>query len=148
MRNLYNAVHLTDEQKVAYIRVLAYLAKADHNPDYIEQNFTEKVLDRMNLSKDILKKIFIPRNNEELYRALMPICTRPIAIDLLHCLWFAASVNTIISDDEIIGMCICGPAAADLIHEIGILLNEHIKISRFKDYVFAHPTLSEILKLI
>ena len=101
MRNLYNAVHLTDEQKVAYIRVLAYLAKADHNPDYIEQNFTEKVLDRMNLSKDILKKIFIPRNNEELYRALMPICTRPIAIDLLHCLWFAASVNTIISDDEI-----------------------------------------------
>ena len=57
-------------------------------------------------------------------------------------------LKAIISDDEIIGMCICGPAAADLIHEIGILLNEHIKISRFKDYVFAHPTLSEILKLI
>ena len=50
---------------------------------------------------DVLKKIFVPRNNEELYRALMPICTRAIAIDLLHCLWFAASVNTIISDDEI-----------------------------------------------
>lgn len=101
MRNLYNAITLTEEQKIAYIRVLAYLAKSDRNPDYIEQNFISKLLDRMNLSPDVLKKIYIPRNNEELYRALMPICTRAIAIDLLHCLWFAASVNTIISDDEI-----------------------------------------------
>lgn len=101
MRNLYNAITLTEEQKIAYIRVLAYLAKSDRNPDYIELNFISKLLDRMNLSPDVLKKIYIPRNNEELYRALMPICTRAIAIDLLHCLWFAASVNTIISDDEI-----------------------------------------------
>lgn len=101
MRNLYNAIPLTEEQKIAYIRVLAYLAKSDRNPDYIEQNFIGKLLDRMKLSPDVLKKIYIPRNNEELYRALMPICTRAIAIDLLHCLWFAASVNTIISDDEI-----------------------------------------------
>ena len=101
MRNLYNAIPLTEEQKIAYIRVLAYLAKSDRNPGYIEQNFIGKLLDRMKLSPDVLKKIYIPRNNEELYRALMPICTRAIAIDLLHCLWFAASVNTIISDDEI-----------------------------------------------
>ena len=101
MRNLYNAIPLTDEQKIAYIRVLAYLAKSDRNPDYIERNFISKLLDRMQLLPDVLKKIYIPRNNEELYRALMPICTRAIAIDLLHCLWFAASVNTLISDDEI-----------------------------------------------
>lgn len=101
MRNLYNAIPLTEEQKIAYIRVLAYLAKSDRNPDYIERNFISKLLDRMQLSPDVLKKIYIPRNNEELYRALMPICTRAIAIDLLHCLWFAASVNTLISDDEI-----------------------------------------------
>lgn len=101
MRNLYNAITLTEEQKIAYIRVLAYLAKSDRNPDYIERNFISKLLDRMQLLPDVLKKIYIPRNNEELYRALMPICTRAIAIDLLHCLWFAASVNTLISDDEI-----------------------------------------------
>lgn len=101
MRNLYNAIPLTEEQKIAYIRVLAYLAKSDRNPDYIERNFISKLLDRMQLLPDVLKKIYIPRNNEELYRALMPICTRAIAIDLLHCLWFAASVNTIISDEEI-----------------------------------------------
>ena len=101
MRNLYNAIPLTQEQKIAYIRVLAYLAKSDRNPDYIERNFISKLLDRMQLLPDVLKKIYIPRNNEELYRALMPICTRAIAIDLLHCLWFAASVNTLISDDEI-----------------------------------------------
>ena len=101
MRNLYNAIPLTEEQKIAYIRVLAYLAKSDRNPDYIERNFISKLLDRMQLLPDVLKKIYIPRNNEDLYRALMPICTRAIAIDLLHCLWFAASVNTLISDDEI-----------------------------------------------
>lgn len=101
MRNLYNAIPLTEEQKIAYIRVLAYLAKSDRNPDYIERNFISKLLDRMQLLPDVLKRIYIPRNNEELYRALMPICTRAIAIDLLHCLWFAASVNTLISDDEI-----------------------------------------------
>lgn len=101
MRNLYNAIPLTEEQKIAYIRVLAYLAKSDRNPDYIERNFISKLLDRMQLLPDVLKKIYIPRNNEHLYRALMPICTRAIAIDLLHCLWFAASVNTLISDDEI-----------------------------------------------
>ncbi len=101
MRNLYNAIPLTNEQKIAYIRVLAYMAKADRNPAYIERDFIGKLIDRMKLSDDVLKKIFVPRNNEELYRALMPICTRAIAIDLLHCLWFAASVNTIISDDEI-----------------------------------------------
>ena len=39
MRNLYNAIPLTDEQKIAYIRVLAYLAKADRNPAYIERDF-------------------------------------------------------------------------------------------------------------
>ena len=101
MRNLYNAIPLTNEQKIAYIRVLAYVAKADRNPAYIERDFISKLINRMKLSKDVLKKIFVPRNNEELYRALMPICTRAIAIDLLHCLWFAASVNTLISDDEI-----------------------------------------------
>lgn len=57
-------------------------------------------------------------------------------------------LKALISDDEIIGMCICGPSASDLIHEISILLNKNIKVSEFKDYVFAHPTLSEILKLI
>lgn len=35
MRNLYNAIPLTNEQKIAYIRVLAYVAKADRNPAYI-----------------------------------------------------------------------------------------------------------------
>ncbi|MDO4162259.1 MAG: hypothetical protein Q4D80_04570 [Pseudomonadota bacterium] len=101
MRNLYNAIPLTTEQKVAYIRVLTYLAKSDKNPEFIEKDFIKVLLDRMDLSPDVLKKIYVPRNSQELYRALMPICTRPIAIDLLHCLWFAASFNSIISDDEI-----------------------------------------------
>lgn len=57
-------------------------------------------------------------------------------------------IKALISDDEIIGICICGPNASDLIHEVNILMNNHIKLHDFKDYVYAHPTLSEILKLI
>lgn len=57
-------------------------------------------------------------------------------------------IKALISDDEIIGICICGPNASDLIHEVNILMNNHIKLYDFKDYVYAHPTLSEILKLI
>ena len=101
MRNLYNAVHLTIEQKKSYIRVLAYLAKSDKSSDYIERDFMENLLKRMDLTPEILKEIYVPRNQEELYKALMPICTREIAIDLLHCLWFASSVNTVITDDKI-----------------------------------------------
>jgi len=101
MRNLYNAVLLTEEQKIAYIRVLSYVAKIDKNPSYIENEFTLKLLDRMQINPEVLKTVYVPRSNEELYKALMPICTRPIAIDLLHCLWFAASVDTVISDEEI-----------------------------------------------
>ena len=65
MRNLYNAVPLTDEQKISYIRVLAYLAKADRNPAYIERDFMGKMFDRMKLSADVLKKIYIPFVNKK-----------------------------------------------------------------------------------
>lgn len=57
-------------------------------------------------------------------------------------------IKALLSEDEIIGICICGPNASDLIHEVNILMNNHIKLHEFKDYVYAHPTLSEILKLI
>ena len=101
MRNLYNNIKLTTEQKIAYVRVLSYLAKSDADPVYIEKDFIISLLNRMALSADILRKIYVPRNQEELYRALMPISTRAIAIDLLHCLWFATSVNSMITDEEI-----------------------------------------------
>lgn len=101
MRNLYNAVHLTEEQKIAYIRVLSYVAKTDRNPSYIENDFLIILISRMHLAPEILKEIYVPRSNEELYKALMPICTRAIAIDLLHCLWFAASVGSLVTDEEI-----------------------------------------------
>lgn len=101
MRNLYNPVHLSTEQKIAYIRVLSYLSQADRNPDYIGRDFLRKIISRMHLTEDDMKKVYVPRNKEELYRALTPINTRQIAIDLIHCLWFAASVNSLITDEEI-----------------------------------------------
>lgn len=54
----------------------------------------------------------------------------------------------ILSDDKIIGATICGENASDLIHEISILMNKNITINDFKNMIFAHPTLSELLKEI
>lgn len=101
MRNLYNPVHLTIDQKIAYLRILVYLSRIDNTSTSIEKSFLTQFISRMNVSQDILKNIYLPRNIEELYKALMPICTREIAIDLLHCLWFAATVDSIITNEKI-----------------------------------------------
>lgn len=54
-------------------------------------------------------------------------------------------IKIIHQDDEILGIHIIGPHASDLIHEGVIIMNKKIKISELKDYIFAHPTLSEVL---
>lgn len=101
MRNLHSATKLTEEQKIAYIKILAYFTLQDKNSKEEARNYIMKQVNRFKLVSEELKNVFIPRNNEELYKSLIPITTRPMAIDLLHCLWFAASVNSIISDNEI-----------------------------------------------
>ena len=101
MRNLHSATKLTEEQKIAYIKILAYFTLQDRNSKDEAKNYIMKQVNRFKLVSEELKNVFIPRNNEELYKSLVPISTRSMAIDLLHCLWFAASVNSIISDNEI-----------------------------------------------
>lgn len=101
MRNLHSATKLTEEQKIAYIKILAYFTFQDENSKEESRNYILQQVSRFKLAAEELKNILIPRNHEELYKSLIPISTRPMAIDLLHCLWFAASVNSIISDNEI-----------------------------------------------
>lgn len=101
MRNLHSATKLTEEQKIAYIKILAYFTLQDKNSNDEAKNYIMKQVNRFKLVSEELRNVFIPRNHEELYKSLVPISGRPMAIDLLHCLWFAASVNSIISDNEI-----------------------------------------------
>lgn len=54
-------------------------------------------------------------------------------------------LKLIIKDNKIIGVHILGYDASTLIHEFVPLMNENISIERVKDYIHAHPTLSEIL---
>lgn len=55
-------------------------------------------------------------------------------------------VKCIISGDKLLGVSIIGEGASDIIHQALILLNKNISLSEFKDYIYAHPTLSEIFK--
>ena len=56
-------------------------------------------------------------------------------------------LKLIISENKIIGAHILGYDASTLIHELVPLMNEDISIERIKDYIHAHPTLSEILSI-
>jgi len=56
-------------------------------------------------------------------------------------------LKLIIRENKIIGAHILGYDASTLIHELVPLMNEDISIERIKDYIHAHPTLSEILSI-
>lgn len=100
MQNLYNPLPLTEAQKLTYISLLVFLAKADNNPEYIEREFVKKVISRFGLSTDSLQKLSVIKTIDDLPYILQPIRERAVALDLLHCLWFAASVDGVISSDE------------------------------------------------
>lgn len=101
MYNIYNPIELNEEQKLVYVRLLIYLAKADNNPDFIEKRFIKNIISRFQLSPTLLQNLSVPSKLDDLYVLLRPIRERAIAIDLLHCLRFAASVDSIIDEEEV-----------------------------------------------
>jgi len=52
-------------------------------------------------------------------------------------------VKVITEGNSVLGVHIIGPHASDLIHEAVTMMNKNITIDEFKDYIHAHPTLSE-----
>ena len=55
-------------------------------------------------------------------------------------------IKCLIQGDKLLGVSIIGEGASDIIHQAAILMNNNVKISEFKDYIYAHPTLSEVFK--
>jgi len=47
--------------------------------------------------------------------------------------------------DEILGACVIGPKATELISVMTVAVQAHLKASKLKETIFAHPTLSEII---
>ena len=102
MYNFYNArVKLTPAQKRAYLQMLIYVAKADQNPEILERKYIKNIVQRLQYPLSELKNMTVPMSLNDLYVTLRPIGGRAMAIDLLHCLWFVASVDSVIVDDEI-----------------------------------------------
>lgn len=97
----YNPLELTQEQKLVYVRLLIYLAKSDKNFAKIEQSFIQKLMIRFDLPPSALNGLSVPSDLDEIYDILKPINTRALALDLIHCLWFATSVDEIIADEEV-----------------------------------------------
>lgn len=50
------------------------------------------------------------------------------------------------ADDKILGCHIIGEHASDIIHEASILINAGVTVKQAKSFIFAHPTLSEVLR--
>lgn len=55
-------------------------------------------------------------------------------------------IKVLVKDDKIIGTHIIGSEASLLIHEAMVVMNANLKITEVSEYIFAHPTLSEIFK--
>lgn len=102
MLNLYNPLALTEEQKLVYVKLLIYLAKSDNNPDSIEQTFIKKIIARFQLPPTVLVGLNVPKSIDDLFSVVQPIKDRAIAVDLVHCLWFAASVDGEIANEEVL----------------------------------------------
>ncbi len=56
-------------------------------------------------------------------------------------------VQLVINDGFIVGASILGYSASTIIHEIAIIIESGKRLVEFKDMIFAHPTLSEVLAL-
>lgn len=54
-------------------------------------------------------------------------------------------LQLIVVEDKIVGASILGYSASTIIHEIALIIGSNKSITDFKDVIFAHPTLSEIL---
>lgn len=52
----------------------------------------------------------------------------------------------IATDGRILGCHLFGPHAADLIHEISSMMNMDVTLTQFRNFVHAHPTLSEVIQ--
>ena len=55
-------------------------------------------------------------------------------------------VKILIENEYIVGCHIIGHDASTLIHEMMILMNLNVKVSETRNFIYAHPTLSEIFK--
>ena len=55
-------------------------------------------------------------------------------------------VKILIENEKIVGCHIIGHDASTLIHEIMILMNLNVNVSAINEFIYAHPTLSEIFK--
>ncbi|MBR1825889.1 MAG: hypothetical protein IJ770_04810 [Alphaproteobacteria bacterium] len=97
----YNPVNLTDSQKLVYIRMLIFLAKSDKNPNFIEKDFIKKIIARFQLNPALMQNLTVPNDFDDLPIVLQPINNYAVAVDLLHCLWFATSIDSKISDEEV-----------------------------------------------
>ena len=84
-----------------YIKLLVYLAQADNNSAAMERTFIKQTIVQMKIDPKSLRNISVPETNDDLYSALLPINGRLMAIDLLHRLWYAASIDDNFADEEI-----------------------------------------------
>lgn len=97
----YNPLELSEEQKIVYIKLLVYMAQADNEAAAMERTFIKKTIVQLKIDPKSLHAIDVPKNHDDLYSALLPISGREMSIDLLHRLWYAASIDSDFADEEI-----------------------------------------------
>ena len=124
MHNLYTVLPLTLEQKFVYLRLIGRLVCADSISNLIEKKYIQDLMRRFQFSVDDIKNISVYSPSDELKTVLQPIQGRKMALDLLHCLWFVASIDDNIADHEI-------TIIRQTANILGINENEVLKLNGF-----------------
>jgi len=101
MYNLYQPLPLTKNQKLAYASLLVYMTKANNNHKPQASSFVKKTINRLNISQSDMAKVSCPSTIDDLYKVTSLIQGHKLAVDLLHSLWFAVSLDDVITDAEI-----------------------------------------------
>ncbi len=93
---------LNEEQQIAYMKALSFLAKVDGSVDKNEQEFLSEMASFYGVSVERLKEIYANEDSEKVFSAVKKIKNRRASLELIKDMCLLAHQDEVLSDDEIL----------------------------------------------
>lgn len=129
---------MNDEDKIAFLKALSILAKADHHFDDDQKEKIQDTALTFGISAERIPEILQEESQEEVLQRVSQIKNRHVALALIREMCFLANSDRDLSDEEVMFIGKAGEA-------MGIELE---KIEQISQWVIDHIILQEQKKLI
>ncbi|MDD4555774.1 MAG: hypothetical protein PHE89_00380 [Alphaproteobacteria bacterium] len=93
---------LNEDQQVAYMKALSYLAKVDGHVDESEKEFLSEMAVFHGVSTDRLSEISANEDIEKVFNAVKKIDDRRAALELIKDMCLLAHQDDVLSDEEVL----------------------------------------------